>query len=154
MKNVLLVTHPHADAPNAIRYALRRAQELGGSLVALMVLDPELTRRVATTLTDVGFVGEKVSDNVVEALVREQQAQAQALLSQIAEQAKTECVAVIPLIEAGDASEICGRIIETYEVQAAVLVAEKRSWLTRFLSRSASVKLPALAGCEVRVMED
>jgi hypothetical protein len=33
-------------------------------------------------------------------------------------------------------------------------VAERQSWLTRFLSRSAAVRLPALSGCEVRVMEE
>ncbi len=154
MKNVLLVTSPVTDARNAVAYAIRRAKEIGGGLLALAVLDPDLTQHVATTLANVGFVGEKVSENVVDALVREQRAHAEALLHEIAEQAKKEGVACTPLIEEGDPSEVCGRIIATHAVQCAVLVAEKRSWLTRFLSRSAAVKLPALAGCEVKVMEE
>lgn len=154
MKNVLLVVPPAADAPNAVAYALRRAKEIGGGLVGVAVLDPDLTQRVATTLANVGFVGEKVSENVVDALAREQHAHAQALLNQIAEQAKKEGVTFTPVVEDGDPSEVCGRIVETHNVQSVVLVAEKRSWLTRLLSRSVAMKLPALAGCEVKVMED
>jgi hypothetical protein len=45
-------------------------------------------------------------------------------------------------------------VILTHQIGLALLVAEKRSWLTRFLSRGAAVKLPALSGCEVRVMEE
>ncbi len=154
MKNVLLVTSPVTEAPNAVAYALRRVKELGGGLLALAVLDPDLAQRVAATLDNVGFVGERVSDNVVDALAREQRGHAEALLSQIAEQAKAEGIAVTALIETGDPSEVCRRIIETHNVQCAVLVAERSSWLTRLLSRAATVKLPALAGCEVKVMED
>lgn len=154
MNNVLLVTSPVVDAPKAVAYALRKAQETGAGLVALAVLDPELSQRVATTLTNVGFVGDKVSDSVLETLTREQHAQAEALLREIGTQAARAGVAFTPLIEDGDPSEVCSRIIETHCVRSAVLVAEKRSWLTRFLSRAAAVKLPALAGCEVKVMDD
>lgn len=58
MKTVLLVTSPVADAPNAVAYALRRATEIGGQLLALTVLDPDLSKRVAQTLDTIGLVGE------------------------------------------------------------------------------------------------
>lgn len=154
MKNVLLVTSPIADGPNATAYAVRRAKELGGSLLALAVLDPEMTARITATLANVGFVGEKVSESVGSALAREQRAQAETLLKQICERAAQEGVPCRALIEEGDAGEICSRIIRAEAIGAAVLVAERRSWLTRLLSRSAAVKLPALEGCEVKVMDD
>lgn len=75
-------------------------------------------------------------------------------MKQIAEQAKREGVEFTTLIKEGDPSDICGRIIETHDVQCAVLVAEKRSWLTRLLSGAVVVKLPAGTGCEVKIMED
>ena len=154
MKNVLLVTSPVNDGPNAVAYALRRAAEIGGGLVALAVLDPDMTQRVAATLTNIGFVGEKVSESVMRTLEREQRAQAEALLKHIGEQAAQQGVPYTSLVEEGDPSEICARIIRSHSVESAVLVAEKRSWLTRFLSRSASVNLPSLEGCEVKVMDD
>jgi hypothetical protein len=58
------------------------------------------------------------------------------------------------MIEEGDPGEICAALVREHEIATAVLVAEKRSWLTRFLSRSAPLNLPTLAGCEVKVMED
>lgn len=154
MSNVLLVTSPAIDAPNALAYALRRAKELGAGLVGLAVLDPDVTQRVAAALSNVGFVGEKVSESVVDTLAREQRTQAEALLKRIAEEAGRAGIAFTALVEEGDPGEVCGRVIRTHRVQAAVLVAEKRSWLTRFLSRSAAVRLPSLAGCEVKVMEE
>lgn len=154
MTNVLLLLSPDIDAPNAITYAIRRAQELGGGLIAVAVLDAAMTERVASTLANVGFVGEKVSQNVMETLEREQRAQAEALLNRIEEQARKHGIAFQSMIEEGDPGEICAALVRQHDVVSAVLVAEKRSWLTRFLSRSAPMNLPALVGCEVKVMED
>jgi nucleotide-binding universal stress UspA family protein len=154
MKNVLLVTVLGIETPNAIAYAVQRARDSGGELIALAVLDPDLGQRVATTLANVGFLGEKVSDNVVDTVAREQHTHAEELLRKVREQASNQGVECRILIEEGDPGEVCGRVIDAHDVAVAVLVAEKRSWLTRFLSRSAAVNLPALAGCEVRVMDD
>jgi nucleotide-binding universal stress UspA family protein len=154
MKTVLLVTSPTTEAPNAVAYALRRAKEAGAQLLAAVILDADLPQRVAATLTNEAFVGEKVSDSVVEILAREQRARAEAVVAEIATQAQRAAVPFEALIESGDASEVCGRLIPARDVSLAVLVAEKHSWLTRFLSRAAAVRLPALAGCEVQVMDE
>jgi hypothetical protein len=58
------------------------------------------------------------------------------------------------LIETGDPSDVCARVIADRHVRYAVVVAEKRAWLTRMLARSATVRLPALAGCEVVLVEE
>lgn len=154
MSNVLLLLSPEVDAPNAIAYSLKRAKEIGAGLVAVATLDPRLTERVAATLANVGFVGEKVNESVTDTLEREQRLHAERLLNHIEEQARNQGVAFRGIIEEGDPSEICAPIVRQHAVVAAVLVAEKQSWLTRFLSRSAPMNLPALAGCEVKVMED
>jgi hypothetical protein len=154
MSNVLLLLSPEVDAPNAIAYSLARAKAIGAGLVAVATLDPRLTERVAATLANVGFVGEKVNESVTDTLEREQRLHAERLLNHIEEQARNQGVAFRGIIEEGDPSEICAPIVRQHAVVAAVLVAEKQSWLTRFLSRSAPMNLPALAGCEVKVMED
>jgi nucleotide-binding universal stress UspA family protein len=154
MKTVVLVTSPRIEAPNAVAYAIRRARETGATLVAVVVLDADLTQRVAAALTNEGFVGEKVSDSVVDILSREQRTRAEALLGQIGAAAQQAGVPFDSSIEAGDASEVCARVIGARGAFLAVLVAEKRSWLTRFLSRAAAVELPSMRGCEVQVMDD
>ncbi len=154
MRNVLIVIPAEKEPQQAIRAALELARQRGGELVALVVLDPDLPARVASTLTEVGFMGEQLGSQVSDAIVREYRMRSEALLQALAENGKKEGVAVTPLIEQGDTGEICSRVVRTHQIGTAVLVAEKRSWLTRFLSRSAAVNLSALAGCEVRVMEE
>lgn len=154
MENVLLVIPAGKQPQRAIDAATELARQRGGTLVALVVLDPTVPSHAASTLTDVGFMGEEVGEQVSEALEHESRTSSEALLHAVAERAKKEGVVVTPIIEQGDVGEICRRVIRTHQVGTAVLVAEKRSWLARFLSNSAAVQLPALSGCEVRVMEE
>ena len=153
MKNVLLVIEPGYEAPDATAYALSQARERGASLIALAVLDPGTHQRVASTLSNVGFVGGRVREGVVDALEKERRTFAEMQLQQIAEEAQRQRIECETIIREGETSEVCAGVVSLNNVSLAVLVAEKRSWVTRFLSRSATVKLPNLAGCEVKVME-
>jgi len=154
MSNVLIVIPAGSEPQQAMRTAVDLAKQRAGALVALVVLDADVPRRVASRLTEVGFMAERIGQEVSDTLLHEYRERAELLLRGLAEQAMKEGVVVTPLIEQGDTGDICGRVIRTYQIGTAVLVAEKRSWLTRFLSHSAAVQLPALAGCDVRVMEE
>jgi nucleotide-binding universal stress UspA family protein len=154
MHNVLVLIPAGTEPQRAIRAAIGLAQEKDARLVAVVVITPEVASRVTSTLSDVGFVGEHVGSQVLETIQHECRTRSEALLRSVAEQAKQEGVAVTAMIEEGDTGEICARVIRTHQIGTAVLVAERQSWLARFLSRSAPVKLPALSGCEVRVMEE
>lgn len=151
--NVLLVIPPGIQPRAARDHALDVAVSGGGSLIGLVLLDPAETARIAATL-DSAFMGERVSDRVVEVLAREQRHQAEALLAAIAEQAAARGVAFVPLIEEGHADEVCARVVRAHRVGTAVLVVEKRSWLSRILARSAGVRLPSMADCTLTVMEE
>lgn len=153
MKNVLLVIPPGIRPCKSLEFALQRAAHDGVELIALVTLDPMETARIASRL-DSAFMGERVSDRIVEVLAREQHARAEEMLAEIGEKARAAGLAFTPLIETGDASEVCGAVIRRHQVGCAVLVAEKRSWLTKLLSRSQAVHIPALAGCEIKVVEE
>lgn len=154
MHNILLLIPSGKEPRRAMRAALDLARARGGTLIAVVVLDAQIPNRVANTLTEVGFMGEQIGEQVSGAIVHEHRTRAEAMLQDLGEQAKKEGVVVLPLIEQGDTGEICGRIIRAHDIGTAVLVGEKRSWLTRFFSQAAAVQLPALSGCEVRVMEE
>lgn len=153
MKNVLLVIPPGVKPRAGFHHALHRAAERGGVLVALVILDPNEIVRIAARL-DSAFMGERVGDGVVKALEREQQVRARDLLEEIAVCSKKWGVETVPLIESGDTGEVCERVIRSHEIGYAVLLAERRSWLTRLLSRSSVVQIPAFEGCEVKVVEE
>jgi hypothetical protein len=72
---------------------------------------------------------------------------------EIARQAEAAGVRADSKFEEGDPSEICRRLIPSNDVTLAILVAERRSWLARLLARNI-LQVPALAGCEVRVIEE
>jgi nucleotide-binding universal stress UspA family protein len=154
MNNVLLVVTPGAEAPKAAAYALQRARERGGELVVLGILDPEAHARVADALSEKGFVGERVSEDLVETLEREKRALAESQMQQLCEEAHRQGVVCRGRVEEGEPSEVCRRVVAEHGIAEAVLAAEKRSWVTRFLSRSAPVRLPTLAGCEVHIVEE
>ena len=153
MSNVLLVTPPRIHPRAARDYAIDAAARQGGTLIGLVLLDPAETLRIAATL-DSAFMGERVSDRLVEVLSREQRSQAEAVLAALGAQAQARGVPFVPLIEEGDADEVCARLIRTHHVTSAVLVVEKRSWLSRILARSPAVTLPAMANCALTVMEE
>lgn len=153
MANVLLIVPPGIRPRAARDHALDAAARGGGSLVALVLLDPGETARIAATL-DSAFMGERVSDRVVEVLAREQRDQAEATLREIGARAEARGVSFVPLVEEGTPEEVCARVIRAYHIGSAVLVVEKRSWLSRILSRAATVKLPAMADCSLTVMEE
>jgi nucleotide-binding universal stress UspA family protein len=153
MANVLLVIPPTIRPRAALDNALDLAAQANGSLIALVLLDPSETARIAASL-DSAFMGERVSDRVIEVLAGEQRSQAEATLAEIAARAQARGVPFVPLIEEGDPDTVCGKVIRTRDVGAAVLVVEKRSWLSRILSRSAAVQLPAMANCTLTVMEE
>jgi hypothetical protein len=153
MKNVLLVVAPGVDAPAAVAEALARARAAGGTLVALAVVDPEAHARVASALTDQAFVGERVSENLMEALEREHRGLAEEQVRLVRDEAERQGVACVALVEEGDPSEVSRRVAAAHEVGTAVLVAEKRSWAARFLSRRAPAKVPHLPGCQVVVVD-
>ena len=153
MNNVLLVIPPGIRPHKSLEYALHRALQDKADLIALVTLDPMETARIAARL-DSAFMGERVSDRIVEVLAREQHTRAEEMLAEIGEQARAAGLTFLPLIETGDASEVCGAAIRRHNVGCAVLVAEKRSWLTKLLSRSQMVHIPALAGCEIKVVEE
>jgi len=153
VKNVLLVIPPGIRPRKSLDYALQRAKQDQAGLIALVTLDPTETARIASRL-DSAFMGERVSDRVVEVLAREQQTRAEEMLAEIGDKARAAGLKFLPLIETGDAGEACGVAIRRYEVGCAVLVDEKRSWLTKLLSRSQTVHIPALACREIKVVEE
>ncbi len=152
-KNVLLVIPPGVKPSIGFEHACEKAAADGAKLVALMILDPTETARIAARL-DSAFMGERVGDRVMQALEREQSVRASSVLEAIDHCAGKSGVTVVPLVETGDTVEVCGRVIREHEIGYAVLLTEKKSWLTRLLSRSSSVQIPAFEGCEVKVIEE
>src|SRR5262249_746053 len=114
--NVLLVISADDEAPRATRVAIDLAKQRTAQLVAVVLLDTHLSARVADALTEVGFVSDEVSTNVGNTVLHERRARAEALLQLLTEHARKEGIDVTLLLEQGDTSEICNRVIRTHRI--------------------------------------
>jgi hypothetical protein len=100
-------------------------------------------------MIDIGMLAEKITDQVAETVEREHRIRAEALLRDIIEQARARGIAARTAIETGDPGEACRKLVAAADVSTAVVVTEKRSWLSRLLTVGQPLRLPALGGCEV-----
>lgn len=152
--NVLLfITSTQREPQRAVREAVAAAKAREGRLLVVAVLDPEVVNRISETLAEDAFVGEKLTAEVSLTVARGYRNQAEASVAAIVEQAEREGVSARGFVEEGDPREICSRLARAHDIGLAILVTERRSWLTRLLSGSA-VRAPELPGCEVRLVDD
>jgi hypothetical protein len=151
---ILLLLSPAVAAPKSTQAALDRAAKNRTDLVVLVALPREAVLELAGTLTDEAFVGDRLSDEVVDALRREQRSQAEHLLRSIIEQAKKKAINVTTLVEVGEPNEICARVVAAHNIAHVILPAHRRSWLARWWSPSAHTDWLKVLGCEVEVVEE
>jgi nucleotide-binding universal stress UspA family protein len=153
VSTVLLLVPPDRQITGAIAAALNLAETRGAGLLAVAVVDTGASARLSSRMTDVGLLAEKVTDQLSETLAREHRVRGEALLREICDQAQARGVPCRTAIESGDPAEVCRRLVEGQDVTAAVLVAEKRSWLGRILARGRLFR-PEGLGCEVLVVDE
>jgi len=154
MTNVLLIVPADCDCRTALREAIAEAKNgPGRRLYIAAVMDPQICERLSESLSETGLVGERVSDSVCSTLMRDYEQRARVLADELSAAARQEQVDALGLAEQGEPSEVCGRLVRAHEIGTAILVAERRSWLTRLLS-GGTLRMPALPGCEVRVVEE
>ena len=149
MSDVLLIVPPDRQVTAAIRTALDLAAARGAGLIAAVVVDADASQRLASRMIDVGMLAEKITDQVAEAVEREHRNRGEALLRDVAEQARARGISARTFIESGDPGEVCRKLVASADVSAAVVVTETRSWLSRLLTVGQPLRLPALGGCEV-----
>ena len=154
MSNVLLLVPPDRQVMRAIATALDLAVARNAGLIATVVIDADATERLSSRMIDVGLLAEKVTDQFSETLAREHHVRGDALLAEIAQQARGRAIPCRTLIETGDPGEVCRRLVATADVTAAVIVVEKRSWLARILARGEPLQTPTLGGCEITLVHE
>jgi nucleotide-binding universal stress UspA family protein len=98
-------------------------------------------------------MGEKIGEGVRATLLREYRTRAETAEAEITARAQRAGLVADGGVEEGDPTEIGPRLARSLHATTVVLVAERRSWLSRLLSGN-PVRMPDLPGCEVRVVEE
>lgn len=149
----LLTLSMTAQAPGAIDMALDFAKQKRASLKVLFILDSSVPGAIFERLTDVGFIGDKPSQELQEAVESEYRKQAVQQLEEIKKAAVAKDVDCEILLEQGEFVE--ETLAEVAKCAADVLIVSRtrQSALSRMLLGSAVDKLIKQAPCEIKVFE-
>ncbi|MEK6790646.1 MAG: universal stress protein [Deltaproteobacteria bacterium] len=149
MKNVLLVLSTSGTDDEVIAYAVGRAKKDGAGLVALYILDPDLANSVFDNFTDIGFIGDKPSSALSEAIMKEYRQRGYEELGRVQIKAMEEAVGFEPLMEQGGYVEKTLDVIAGMGVSVAVLVKRKQRAFYKYFTVSHADEVKKAAGCEV-----
>ncbi len=151
MKKVLLVLPSYTASEEAAEFAVRRAKEEKAALVALYLIAAGTADDVFETFSDIGFIGDRPSSQVSEAIMKEYRQRGYEELGKVQIKTMEEGVAFEPLMEAGEPVEKVLSTIEGMGITTAVLVKRKERAILRYFQRSYADEVAERAPCEVIV---
>lgn len=154
MRNILLILSTSRTSSNALEYAVTMAKKEGAKLIALYIIETELVDEVFDKFTDIGFIGDKPSAQLTEAIMKEYRQRGYEELGRVQIRAMEEGVDFDPLMEQGDFVEKALEVIERCNVDMAVTTRRRQSVFFRYLPLSTVDELKENAPCGVEVFEE
>jgi len=153
MKKFLLVLSTTQQSGEAISYALNIAKNKDAELYVLFILDSVVPATIFEKLTDIGFIGDKPSSELTEAITKEYEEQAVQLLKDIEKRAADTGISCKTFIEQGDFAEVCLEAIARFAADMIILNRTRKSALSRLLIGSKIDRLLRKAPCEIKIFE-
>ncbi|HEY4706914.1 MAG TPA: universal stress protein [Thermodesulfobacteriota bacterium] len=154
MKKVLLVLSSQTRSDEAVDFAVKRAKEEKAMLVALYLLEAGAANEAFDTFSDIGFIGDKPSAQVSEAIMKEMRQRGYEELGRVQIKAMEEGVAFEPLLEDGEPVSVALSAIESMGITTAVLVKRKRRAFFKYFSSTYADEIAGKAPCEVLIFTD
>ena len=151
---VLLILSTTRTSPGAVEYPIDLTKRKGGELITLFIIETEVVNEVFETFSDIGFIGDKPSSRLTEAMMREFRQRGYEELKRVENLAKKRGIESHSIIEEGDFIEKALWVIEKYGVDTAVAIKKRRSAIASYFVRSQVLRLKELAPCHVEVFEE
>ena len=143
------------NAVRAVQRALALAKQSQAALFAVLVLPARHLEALAGQLIDSGFVGEKLSEDVIEHVRCEQLAMAEEVFRLVREAAAREGVEVVTEVVEGELGDACEwALTHASSIVRAVVPVPARAWFERFWRKSESLDWAQDLGCEVEQVEE
>lgn len=154
MKRIVLILTPARFSSSCVESALRAASAERAELVIVFVLDTTISEDVQSRLTDMGFLGEVPSSELLRAMRDEQVRQGKKELSRIADIAAERGIRFRTEFMEGE-FVTASLEVATKEAADAIFVARReRPRLSRLVTGSAVSDLKDAAPCEVHVHDE
>lgn len=154
MNCVLLILSTSRTSQDAIEYAVNLAKKEKAKLVVLYIVETELTNEVFDKFTDIGFIGDKPSTQLTEAIMKEYRQRGYEEMGKVQIRAMEENVDFDAVTTQGDFVEKAVEVIERYKVDVAVTIKRKRSVFLKYFSKSMVDELVEKAPCKIEVFEE
>lgn len=154
MSHVLLLLSPRYPFSRSLARAIELARKNNASLVAVAVIPDSQVAALATTLSDVGFVGEKLSGDVVDHVRAELEGLAEEQLRSVHQQATAAGIPVVTHVVAAELFEAAEQMISRYAVQTVVVAIPARPWFEKLWGRGRTLDWVEELGCPVETVEE
>ena len=137
-------------APKTIDASLSLAREKNAELVVMFVIDNEYADKGSTTLQDLGWIGNKPSDNFYDSLLNEYHIQANMKLDDFRRRAKEENIPFRSIVRTGRLIDVTLSVAHLEEPDLIVVTRRKHSRLSRLIFGSLSNSLRRQVNCPVK----
>lgn len=154
MKNILLVLSTTRQSPKTVELAIEKAKAEKASLTALFVLDSGMPESIFEKLTDIGFTGEKPSQQLRDAILIEYRERGKTKLGEIEALAADMGISCCSAVREGDFTAECLSFIKEKEADLVIITRKKRSSLSRFIFGSPLEGIKDEAGCEMLIVDE
>jgi nucleotide-binding universal stress UspA family protein len=154
VENILLILSTSRTSQDAIEYAVTLAKREKAKLVVLYIIETELTNEVFDKFTDIGFIGDKPSTQLTEAIMKEYRQRGYEEMGKVQIRAMEENVDFDAVTTQGDFVEKALEIIGRYKIDTVVAVKRKQSAFLKYFSKSMVDELAEKAPCKVEVFEE
>jgi nucleotide-binding universal stress UspA family protein len=154
MEKIMLVLSTSRTPEKAMDFAVDKAKEEGATLYVLYVVEAELTKELFDRFSDVGFIGDKPSMELSEAIMKEYRQRGYEEMGRVQVKAMEKAVTFEPMTEHGDYLKKALELIEELDVDLVVAVRRKHSIIKRYFSRSPVDELKQASPCEVIIFDE
>ena len=154
MAKTLLILSTSRTSERAVDFAVSQAKEKGETLVALYILEEELTNEVFDRFTDIGFIGDKPSSELVESIMKEYRQRGYEEIGKVQVKAMEAGVDFDAVTVEGNFVDETLKAIDDHGASMAVVVKRKKSIFMKYFSRSFADEISERASVEVAVFDE
>jgi len=150
----MLVLSPTRHTPKSIDLALSLVQTSKRPLLAVFVMDMKVADAISSHIVDIGFLGDKVSDQLAATIHSEYEARGRRELEEVKERALELGIECETLVRKGDFAEECLKVAREKGIEDMVVSRADRSNISRKLFGSAVNELLERATWPIMVVSD
>ncbi len=154
LNNILLVLSTTRQSPATIDLALAKAKEKSSFLTGVFILDSGIPESIFDKLTDIGFTGEKPSQQLHESILSEYRERGVRKMKEIEDLASGHGVPFESIIRKGDFTTECLSVIDEKKVDLVIVTRKKRSSLSRFIFGSPLEEIQKKVDCEFIIVDE